>query len=122
MIYEMRTYTLNVGGVAEFEENFGKVIEKRHEMSPLIGFFHSEIGDLNRVMHIWSYKDAGERQKVRAALPDLPGWPPQNAHLIQDQVTKLMTAPPFRAEPRQGALGGVYEVRTYTMQIGKAGE
>ncbi|MBI2178329.1 MAG: NIPSNAP family protein, partial [Candidatus Tectomicrobia bacterium] len=52
MIYEMRIYTLTVGGVAEFEKNFGAVVENRMKLSKLVGFFHSEIGDLNRVMHI----------------------------------------------------------------------
>ncbi|MBI2132119.1 MAG: NIPSNAP family protein [Candidatus Tectomicrobia bacterium] len=123
MIYEMRIYTLTVGGVAEFEKNFGAVVENRMKLSKLVGFFHSEIGDLNRVMHIWEYEDAGHRAKVRAETMKQPWWPPKgNESLIQRQTSKIATCPAFRPQPRSGALGGVYEFRTYTVFPGKMGE
>ena len=82
MLYEMRIYQLTVGGVAEFEENFAKVIEKRNELSPITGFFHTEVGDLNRVMHIWGYENSDHRAEVRAQTVSLDWWPPPNGHLI----------------------------------------
>ena len=38
---------------------FQKSIEKRNEVSPIMGFFHTEVGDLNRVRHIWRYEEHG---------------------------------------------------------------
>ncbi len=122
MLYEMRTYQLTIHGVAEFEENFAKVIDKRSQMSPLVGFFHTEIGDLNRIMHIWQYESADERARIRAEVVKQPWWPPPNAHLLLEQQTKFLSTPSFRPEPRTGELGGVYEFRTYTIQPGKMNE
>ncbi len=122
MLYEMRIYTLTPGGVAEFEENFAQVIEKRNELSPIVGFFHSEVGDLNRVMHIWRYENSDHRAEVRAKTVSLDWWPPPSGHLILDQESKILLTPSFREEPRQGALGNVYEFRTYTVKPGKMNE
>ncbi len=122
MIYEMRIYTLTVGGVDEFEENFSKAIEQRQKLSKMVGFFHTEIGDLNRVMHIWEYENSEHRAKVRAETVKQPWWPPKNAHLILKQTSKILLAAPFRPEPRSGTLGNLYEFRTYTVQPGKMNE
>ena len=46
MIYEVRTYTLKPGSVAQFEENFGKALPHREKYSKLGGFWHTEIGPL----------------------------------------------------------------------------
>ena len=119
MIYEMRTYDLKVGGVQEFEENFSKVIDERQKFSRMVGFFHSEIGDLNRVMHIWEYENSAHRDDVRQQLSGKSWWPPKNAHLIESQVTKMLTTPSFKKEPLTGELGNFYEFRTYTIFIGK---
>ncbi|MDA0999126.1 MAG: NIPSNAP family protein [bacterium] len=119
MIYEMRIYTLGVGQANEYFEQFGKSFEQRQKMSRLIGLFRAEIGDLNRVMHIWEYENAGERARIRAESMTKDFWPPSTGHLVQRQVTKLMTTPPFLPEPRLGEMGNFYEVRTYTTQFGK---
>ncbi|MCE2452294.1 MAG: NIPSNAP family protein [Nitrospinae bacterium] len=99
MIYEMRTYRLTVGGVAEFEENFAKVIDKRNEVSPIMGFFHTEVGDLNRIRHIWQYESMDHRAEVRAKTMSQDWWPPPNGHLILEQAPV-----PARAAP-----GGVWQ-------------
>lgn len=123
MIYEIRIYNLTVGGVPEFEKNFGAVVEQRAKLSRLMGFFHSDIGDLNRVMHIWEYESLEHRAKVRAETMRQPWWPPKgNEAIIQKQISKIAACPPFRPEPRTGALGNVYEFRTYTVIPGKMHE
>ena len=122
MIYEMRTYNLKIGTVAEFLDKFQGVFEKRQKISRLLGMFYSEFGDLNRVMHIWEFEDASHRDEVRAESMKQSWWPPQNAPIILEQSNKLMVTPPFRPEPRLGKNGAVYEVRTYTVQTGKMNE
>ncbi len=119
MIYEMRIYTVPPGKVDEYYEKFGEVMEERQKLSRLIGIFHTDIGDLNRIMHIWEYENAGHREATRAKALEYDWWPPPTGDLIQNQVTKLMTTPPFRPEPRIGEYGSVYEVRTYGVIPGK---
>jgi NIPSNAP len=55
MVYEMRVYTLQPGKVAAFQELIEKealpVISK---YSKLIGWWSTEVGPLNEVVHIWA--------------------------------------------------------------------
>ena len=53
MIYEVRTYTLKPGSVAKFEENFAAALPHREKYSKLGAFWHTEIGPLNQVIHVW---------------------------------------------------------------------
>ena len=66
MIYEVRTYILKPGSVRTFEERFGEALEARTKYSPLGGLWHTEIGPLNQVVHIWPYEDLAHYQAVRA--------------------------------------------------------
>ena len=115
MIYEIRTYTIKVGTVQEYYEKFHEAFDERQKLSRMIGIFNTEIGDLNRVMHIWEYDNAGHREETRAKSLTFDWWPPPIGELLVSQTTKIVTTPPFRPEPRLGSNGGVYEVRTYTL-------
>ena len=57
MLYEVRTYTLQPGTVAEFEARFAKRHPLREKHSKLGAFWHTEIGPLNQVIHVWPYDD-----------------------------------------------------------------
>ena len=61
MIYEMRTYDLKPKSLPEVEKRFGEAYEKRRKYSELGAFWHSEIGPLNQIVHVWPYKDLAER-------------------------------------------------------------
>jgi hypothetical protein len=50
MIYEVRTYTLRPGSVAEFEERFAKRLPLREKHSKLGAFWHTEVGPLNQAL------------------------------------------------------------------------
>src|SRR5262245_14282875 len=52
MIYEVRTYTLRTGAVAEFEERFAKRKPLREKHSKLGAFWHTDFGPLNQVVHL----------------------------------------------------------------------
>ena len=52
MIYEVRTYTLRPGTVAEFEERYEKRLPAREKHSKLGGFWHTDFGPLNRMVSI----------------------------------------------------------------------
>ena len=50
MIHEIRTYDLVPRSVPEFLEKTGVMIEERTKVTPLGGFFHTEVGTLNQVV------------------------------------------------------------------------
>ena len=65
MIVEFRTYTLNPGATPEFEKRFAEALPNRTKLSPLAAFWHTEIGPLNQVLHMWSYDSFDERARLR---------------------------------------------------------
>ena len=46
---------------------------ERHLGAPL-GYYTTEVGDVNEVVHIWQYADAADRERRRAALESDPQW------------------------------------------------
>ena len=118
MIVEMRTYQLKPGTVPQFEERFGAALHIREKFSPLGGFFHTEVGDLNKVIHIWPYESFEARAKARADATKAEGWPPATREFVTNQQTEVFVPAPFspRLEPRE--LGGIYEIRMYEYAAG----
>lgn len=118
MIIEMRSYILQPGGVPVFEEAFEKALEHRTKFSPLGAFFHTDIGPLNQVVHIWPYESFDEKDRIGKEARATGHWPPKAQHVIVTQESKVLQAAPFSPplEPRK--LGEVYEMRTYTVKPG----
>src|SRR5712664_3357883 len=118
MIIEMRTYTVQPGSVATVEERFGQALPARAKLSPLAAFWHTEVGPLNRVIHVWAYDSFEERTRIRAASQKLEGWPPNIREFVTEQQSEIFLPAPFspKLEPRQ--LGNLYEIRTYTLKPG----
>ena len=56
MLYDFHTYDLKPRTVAELEERVAEVLPTRLEISPLGGFWHTEAGPLNQIIHIWPMK------------------------------------------------------------------
>ncbi len=118
MIYEMRTYTLRPGQVPEFEKRFGAAIPERTKHSPLGAFWHTEVGPLNQVVHIWPYKDTEERARVRQAAVSPGKWPPDVFDLIVSEESWLLNPAPFTRPMQPATMGNIYEMRMYTFKIG----
>jgi hypothetical protein len=122
MIYEVRTYTLRPGSVAEFEERYAKRLPMREKHSKLGAFWHTEFGPLNQVVHVYPYDDLQHRTRVRAAMAQdaernaLPG----GQDLIVAQEAEIMIPAPFMRPlgSRDYGSGNVYEMRTYTYAPG----
>lgn len=74
--FEMRSYTLKAGGTAQMSESWAKHLPGRVKLSPLIGCFTSDIGNLNQWVHIWAYKSLDERVAVRKKAMEQGIWPP----------------------------------------------
>src|SRR5438105_11532157 len=116
MIVEFRTYRLKPGSVAEAEKRFGEGLTNRTKVSPLAAFWHTEVGPLNRIIHVWPYEDFAHRASVRSQK--IEGWPPNIREFVEEQESEIFIPAPFspKLEPRQ--LGGIYEIRTYTLAAG----
>lgn len=118
MIIEMRTYTLKPGTVAAAEERFGKALPGRLKFSKLAAFWHSEVGPLNQIIHIWPYDSLGHREEARAAAQKAEGWPPDIREFIVEMKTEILIPAPFSPPLEPRALGDLYEIRSYTYQPG----
>jgi len=100
MIVEMRTYTLGLGRVPEYlrlYEAEGLEPQKRI-LGHLVGYYSTETGELNQVIHMWGYSDLNDRAARRAALFQDPTWLayiPKVAGLILKQENRFLTPARF---------------------------
>ncbi|MFB9948955.1 NIPSNAP family protein [Rhizobium puerariae] len=102
MFYEIRTYRLKNGAVPAYlrlVEEEGIDIQKGH-LGKLVGYFSSEIGTINEIVHIWAYESLDDREKRRAALNADPAWQaflPKIRDLIEVAENKIVR--PARFSP-----------------------
>ena len=118
MILEMRTYVLKPGMTHNFVERFADGLTARLQFSKLLGLFLSEVGGLNRVVHIWPYENFEDREKIGAKARATGKWPPKTQEFIITQENKFIQPAPFSPPLPEGKLGNLYEFRTYTYQPG----
>ena len=119
MIIEMRTYDLLPGTVAEVEQRYAKALPYRGRFSKLGAFWRTEVGALNRVIHVWPYDSWEEKERIRREADDGVNWPPDIHEFVVAQESKLLTPAPYSPPLADRALGGLYEIRTYTIKAGK---
>ena len=118
MIVEMRTYQLKPGSVPIFLERFAEALPLRTQHSPLAAFWYTEVGALNQVIHVWPYESFEARVEARAAALKTPGWPPATRELTIEQKSEIYLTAPFSPKLEPRALGGIYEIRSYTLAPG----
>lgn len=100
MIVEMRTYSLvpgSTGAWLRLYEAKGLPIH-REILGNLLGYFSTEIGDVNEVIHMWGYASFDDRQQRRARLSQSADWGVFLAEalpLIRTQQIKLLNCAPF---------------------------
>jgi len=123
MIYEVRTYNLKPGTVEQFEGYFAESLPYREKHSKLAAFWHTEIGPLNQVIHVWPYDNLEERTRIRAEAIKDPHWPPRHDGFLLSSASEIFIPAPFM-RPMGGdqALGNIYEIRTYTYLPGSMPE
>jgi hypothetical protein len=100
MIVEERTYTLKPGTVHMYYEDYsprGLAIQTRI-LGNLIGYFHTEIGELNKVVHLWGYDSLAEREKRRIALFQDKEWLDylkQSPDIVTFMESRILVPAPF---------------------------
>jgi hypothetical protein len=126
VIYELRTYTLAPGKQAEYLKLSGGVGRKARgdNYGKLEGFWTTEFGTLNQVVHLWAYPDLNERDRLRGELSRNEEWTkgylPQIRSMLMAQENKILSAQVPLKPPASD--GNIYELRTYRTPVGKAGE
>ena len=106
-LYELRTYTLHVGKMAEatklYQELGYPAFEKGGHAKKLIGYFQGDTGMINQIVHIWKFDDDADRRAHWAAVAENkdfnPGFTSKFRPLVMTQEVKLLTAAPWGPHP-----------------------
>jgi len=90
MLYELRTYTLKAGTLGDVVKAASTVSRdiRGDNFGKLEGYWFTEIGPLNQVLHMWSYNDYAERTKLRAELAKNPRWGSEYLPLIRPNLVR----------------------------------
>jgi hypothetical protein len=104
MIIEHRTYTVAQGRMEEYlalYERAALPLQLKY-LGHLVGFFTSEIGPLNQVVHLWRYDSLADREARRARMNADPEWRAyvkSIAGMFVSQESKILN--PTRFSPLQ---------------------
>ena len=102
MLVDHRVYKVKPGRLQaqlDLYEKYGFPVQLRHCGQP-IAYLTAESGELNTLVHLWAYEDAGDRARRRAAMAADPDWQvylKENAEAgyVVDQRTSLMVPAKF---------------------------
>ena len=100
MIVEERIYTALPGKAQEYVRMYteeGLAIQ-RPILGNLVGYFTSEIGTLNQIIHMWAYEDLADRAARRATLLADPRWKAYSAKvtpLLLSQENRILVPASF---------------------------
>ena len=118
MLYEVRTYNVLPGKIIEFEKNDAKIMSTREKYSKLGAWWHTEIGPLNQMVHVWPYESLKQCEIIRKEALAEPGWPPSNnIGFIINMNTEIWDAAPFMQRLEQPkSKHNIYEMCIDTYQ------
>lgn len=100
MFVDERIYTLHAGKVGEFLKLYeaeGLPVQTRILGKP-IGYYYTEFGPLNQVVHLWAYESFEDRLRRRDELLASPEWKSYAAKmrpLVHHVENKLLMPAPF---------------------------
>ena len=118
MIYEMRTYDLKPRSVPEVEKRTAEKLPGRLNYSKLGGFWHTEAGPLNQIIHVWPYDDLNQRNEIRAKATADGAYPPNTSEFIVNMQTDILIPAQFMTPLGDRKIGPLYEMRIYTYAPG----
>lgn len=104
MLIEHRSYLLypgRQGAFLEMMETEGILIEAPI-LGGLVGYYTSEIGELNKVVHLWAYDSYAERERRRVVLAAEPAWQafvPKVLPLIRHMSSEILMPARFSPIP-----------------------
>lgn len=100
MIVEQRTYTLHPGKLQEMLDVYTAEGMESHRrvLGNQLGYFYTEIGPLNQVVHMYGYESLDDRARRRAELAADPNWQAylkKGVTYFQDMETKILLPTAF---------------------------
>ena len=103
-IYELRTYTLNVGKIADAVKLYTEIgwPALKPYQDHLIGYFTGDVGALNQIVHLWKFDDDAARRQVWAKIyadDNFMAFAAKFRPLLQTQENKLLLAAPWGPHP-----------------------
>ena len=105
-IYELRTYTLYVGKMSEATKLYGEEgwpeLERGGFGKKLIGYFTSDVGTINQLVHLWRFEDDTDRRNHWSTLfADGPfmAFAAKLRPLLMTQEVKVMLEAPWGPHP-----------------------
>jgi len=125
MIYELRTYTLHPGKAPEFIQHAGGIAMpiRGERYGKLAGYWSTDVGTLNQVLHLWAYDDMAHRTRARAELGKNERWNaeyvPKILPLLRKQENTILIPADFKPVEPSAQGHGVYEFRTYRLYPGR---
>jgi hypothetical protein len=94
-VYEMRIYTFTRSDLPKVLDGWARAIPDREKFSPLAACWYSELGELNKFIHVWVYKDLNERARIREEARKSGHWPPQTGVRPVRQENKILIPTAF---------------------------
>ena len=106
-LYELRTYSLYVGKMAEgvrLYQEFGfPALHAGGFDKMLVGYFQSDVGQLHQLVHMWKFDDdADRRAHWKALFADkafMEGFAVKFRPLVMTQEVKLLLPAPWGPHP-----------------------
>ena len=106
-LYELRTYTLRVGAMAEavklYQELGFPALQKGGQDKKLVGYFQADTGTINQLVHLWKFDDDADRRAHWASVYSnkdfVEGFASKFRPLLMTQEVKLLQAAPWGPHP-----------------------
>ena len=106
-VYELRTYTLRVGPMAEavklYQELGFPALRRGGQDKKLVGYFQADTGTINQLVHLWKFDDYADRRAHWAAVyankDFVEGFASKFRPLLMTQEVKLLQAAPWGPHP-----------------------
>ena len=113
MVYDVRTYDLKFGLAEEYGEHLKANLPGREKLSPLGGYWYTEIGPLNQVVNIWPYKDVDDYVDFRTRFDPVKAWGPMHDYGVNIAIVghhnEVMFSAPFM-KPLESAASVPYTI------------
>ncbi|ANW00142.1 hypothetical protein LMTR13_08050 [Bradyrhizobium icense] len=93
--FEMSTHVLKPFTLPKMIRHWNEYLSGRDQPQALTGVFASDVGDLNRWVHIWAYRRLEERTAIRSDPIVNPGQPWKEGEVILEEETKILFPAPF---------------------------
>ncbi|EFA82488.1 hypothetical protein PPL_04913 [Heterostelium album PN500] len=124
-VYELRTYSISLENFANFISLTQEHMHMRAKHSKLCGYWMSELGGINEVVHLWEYSSLDHRAQVRSNLRFDKDWNEKYMAKMKPMVLKqenivLKEFPWGKLSlPENLDSKKVWELRTYQIKAGQ---